>query len=110
MAMGLMAAYIRLLKTGEGTRVECNLYNAGIDLQCEALAAYLNAGHTRDRYRRDPHLATWFHEAPYGVYRVVDGFIAIPLNDPALLAEALKDDRLTELRNIDRYEKRDQYA
>ena len=34
--MGVLAAFVKLLKTGEGTRVESNLYNAGIDLQGEA--------------------------------------------------------------------------
>ena len=110
LAMGVLAAFVKLLKTGEGTRVESNLYNAGIDLQGEALAAYLNAGHTNDRYRRDPRLATWFHEAPYGVYRLVDGFLAIPLNDPNLLAKALSSDELAKLCQIDRYEQRDVYA
>jgi crotonobetainyl-CoA:carnitine CoA-transferase CaiB-like acyl-CoA transferase len=110
LAIGVLAAFVKLLKTGEGTRVESNLYNAGIDLQGEALAAYLNAGHTHDRYRRDPRLATWFHEAPYGVYQLVDGFLAIPLNDPHLLAKALNSDELAKLCEVDRYEQRDLYA
>jgi crotonobetainyl-CoA:carnitine CoA-transferase CaiB-like acyl-CoA transferase len=106
----VLAAFVKLLKTGEGTRVESNLYNAGIDLQGEALAAYLNAGHTNVRYRRDPRLATWFHEAPYGVYQLIDGFLAIPLNDPHLLAKALNSDELAKLCQVDRYEQRDVYA
>jgi crotonobetainyl-CoA:carnitine CoA-transferase CaiB-like acyl-CoA transferase len=110
LAIGVMAAYIKLLKTGEGTRVESSLYNAGLDLQAEALAAYINGRHTKEIYRRDSRLATWFHEAPYGVYRLADGFISLSLNDPSDLAQALEDERLTELREADRYEKRDAYA
>jgi crotonobetainyl-CoA:carnitine CoA-transferase CaiB-like acyl-CoA transferase len=110
LALGLLAAYVKLLRTGEGTRVESNLYNAALDLQVEPLTAYLNGGHTPERYRRDGHLATWFHEAPYGVYRLLDGFIAIPLNDPSNLAKALGSERLEKLQEIDRYESRDEYA
>jgi crotonobetainyl-CoA:carnitine CoA-transferase CaiB-like acyl-CoA transferase len=110
LALGLLAAYVRLLTTGEGTRVESNLYNAALDLQAEPLTAYLNGGHTRERYRRDSHLATWFHEAPYGVYRLKDGFVAVPLNDPSNLAEALGSEQLQALREIDRYERRNEYA
>jgi crotonobetainyl-CoA:carnitine CoA-transferase CaiB-like acyl-CoA transferase len=110
LALGLLAAYVKLLNTGQGTRVESNLYNAALDLQAEPLTAYLNGGHTPARYRRDTHLATWFHEAPYGVYRLQDGFIAIPLNDPSKLAKALESAHLEKLQAIDRYEHRDEYA
>jgi crotonobetainyl-CoA:carnitine CoA-transferase CaiB-like acyl-CoA transferase len=110
LALGLLAAYVKLLNTGQGTRVESNLYNAALDLQAEPLTAYLNGGHTPARYRRNTHLATWFHEAPYGVYRLQDGFIAIPLNDPSKLAKALGSAHLEKLQAIDRYEHRDEYA
>ena len=37
---------------------------------------------TQDAFRRDRNLATWYHEAPYGVYRIADGSPAVSLNDP----------------------------
>ena len=49
-------------------------------------------------------------EAPYGVYQLADGFLAIPLNDPNLLAKALSSDELAKLCQVDRYEQRDVYA
>jgi len=110
LALGLLGAYVNQLKTGKGVRVESNLYNAALDLQAEPLTAYLNGGHSRESYRRDPHLATWFHEAPYGVYQLKDGFVAIPLNDPGKLAEALESKSLQQLEQVDRYESRDDYA
>ncbi|MEO6958646.1 MAG: CoA transferase, partial [Burkholderiaceae bacterium] len=51
MAMAVIAAYVKKLTTGQGTRVESNLFNAGLDLQGEALVAYVNANVERERYR-----------------------------------------------------------
>jgi crotonobetainyl-CoA:carnitine CoA-transferase CaiB-like acyl-CoA transferase len=111
LAMAVIAAYVKKLTTGQGSRVESSLLNAGLDLQGEALIAYINAGVGRERYRRHKNLATWFHEAPYGVYRCSDDkFLAIGLNDPARLAQALDSAPLAELVDIDLYEDRDVYA
>lgn len=35
LAMGIAAAYVRKLTTGEGTRVEGSLFAAGFDIQTE---------------------------------------------------------------------------
>ncbi|HWL28493.1 MAG TPA: CaiB/BaiF CoA-transferase family protein [Burkholderiaceae bacterium] len=111
LAMAAIAAYVKKLTSGKGTRVESSLLNAGLDLQNEALMAYVNAGVGRERYRRHKNLATWFHEAPYGVYRCSDDrFLAIGLNDPARLAQALDSAALAELVDLDLYEDRDVYA
>ena len=110
LAMGIVAAYVRRLKRGKGTRVEASLFNAGIDLQMEPLTNYLSGAFGQEQFTRDKHLATWLHEAPYGVYRAKDAFVAISLNDPVQLAEALGDERLAELVGIDRYAERDRYA
>lgn len=111
LAMAVVAAYVRKLTSGQGARVESSLFNAGLDLQAEALAAYINAGVERGRYRRHPDLATWFHEAPYGVYRTRDDrFVVIGLNDPVHLAESLSSPRLKELADCNRYQDRDAYA
>jgi crotonobetainyl-CoA:carnitine CoA-transferase CaiB-like acyl-CoA transferase len=110
LAMGILGACVRRLRTGEGTRVEGSLFGAGIDLQTEPLTNYLSGGHGLDRMIRDRHLATWFHEAPYGVYACRDGHVALSLNDPKKLALALDDDGLMALSEVDRYDDRDRYA
>jgi crotonobetainyl-CoA:carnitine CoA-transferase CaiB-like acyl-CoA transferase len=109
-ALGILAAYARQQRTGEGCRVETSLYTAGIDLVCEALTHYASAGHGRAIVDRDPHLANWYNEAPYGVYPLVDCRIAISLNDPHELAAALNDEALALLASADRFERRDEYA
>jgi crotonobetainyl-CoA:carnitine CoA-transferase CaiB-like acyl-CoA transferase len=110
LAMGILGAYIKKLRTGRGTRVEASLLNAGLDLQTEPLTLYLSGRFERDKFRRNRNLATWFHEAPYGVYRCADCWLALSLNDPQKLAKALASPRLAEIAGIDRYDERDRYA
>lgn len=91
-AMGITAALFKKLKTSEGTRVESSLFNAGIDLQQEALVNYINGNNTPDILERDAHLATWFHEAPYGIYQTADArHIALSLNAMDALYRALDE-------------------
>jgi crotonobetainyl-CoA:carnitine CoA-transferase CaiB-like acyl-CoA transferase len=110
LAMGILGAYIKKLRTGRGTRVEASLLNAGLDLQTEPLTLYLSGGFGREKFRRNRNLATWFHEAPYGVYRCADCWLALSLNDPDKLAKALGSARLAEVAHVDRHDDRDRYA
>lgn len=109
-ALGLAGAYARWLKTGEGTRVESTLLGAGIDLQTESLVTYYASGHDRAILERDPRLGSWFHEAPYGIYRAADAHVAISMNDLGRLADALDCDALRALKDVNRYEQRDAIA
>jgi crotonobetainyl-CoA:carnitine CoA-transferase CaiB-like acyl-CoA transferase len=110
LALGILGAYVRKLATGQGTRVEASLLNAGLDLQTEPLTLYFTKPGRRADFERDPNLATWFHEAPYGVYRLADVFIALSLNDPLKLAAALDSERLRAIADLDPYEQRDRHA
>ena len=110
LAMGILGAYVKKLRTGRGTLVEASLLNAGLDLQTEPLTLYFSGGFDRDKFRRNRNLATWFHEAPYGVYRCADCWLALSLNDPQKLAQALRSAPLAAMAQIDRHDERDRYA
>lgn len=110
LAMGILGALVRRLREGRGTRVEASLINSAIDLQGEPLVNYFAAGKTREVLKRDKHLATWFHGAPYGVYPARDGHVVVSLCDATMLADALESDALRELVSSDRYAERDEYA
>jgi crotonobetainyl-CoA:carnitine CoA-transferase CaiB-like acyl-CoA transferase len=91
-ALGIVGALYKRLKTGAGTRVESSLFNAGIDLQQESITNYVNGRMTPAALRRDPHLATWFHEAPYGIYALADGrHLALSLNPLDVIDQALTE-------------------
>lgn len=110
LAMGILGAYVRRLQTGEGTLVESSLFAAGIDLQTEALTKYYAVQRNGSEFRRDRHVGSWYHDAPYGVYRLADAHLVLSMNDPAKLAAALDSAALRKLQNIDRYAERDRYA
>lgn len=97
LAMGIMAAYVRKITTGLGTRVESNLLNAGLDLQVESMAIYFSGKRTPKDFQRHHQLANWHLDAPYGVYKLADchavislgGDIeqfAVAIGSPALIA------------------------
>ncbi|MEC5293298.1 MULTISPECIES: CaiB/BaiF CoA transferase family protein [unclassified Aurantimonas] len=110
LALGITAAYARKLKTGKGTRIEGSLFNAALDLQAEALTKYLTRRPGREVLRRDAHVGSWYHNAPYGVYRLTDAFIVLSMNDPARLAAALDSEPLRAMQHLDLYEHRDEFA
>lgn len=110
MAMGILAALLKRQREGISTRVESSLLNAGIDLQGEPLVNYFAGNVSRDRLQRDESLATWFNEAPYGIYPAKDGDVAISLCTEQALADALESDALRALVGHDRYTERDRFA
>ena len=65
---------------------------------------------TQEILDREANLATWFHAAPYGVYKAKDGQIVISLCSDETLAEALESEELRELIGVDRYKERDRVA
>lgn len=110
LAMGILGAFVRRLQTGEGTRVEGSLLNAGLDLQTEPLTMYFSGGGTKDLFRRDPNLATWYHEAPYGVYRMADRFVAFSLGELGRLGRALGSEAIAALQGRDAAAERNELA
>ena len=110
LAMGILAAFARRLQTGNGTRVEANLFQAGVDLQTEALTKYYARTVGKDVMTRGPNVGSWYHDAPYGAYALTDCQIVLSMNDASRLAEALDSDRLRDLVDIDRYDERERYA
>lgn len=98
MAMAIVAAYVKKIGTGEGTRIESNLLNAGLDLQAESFAAYMSGKRTPERMRRDHRLASWFLPAPYGVFQLADCHAVISLGGEIdQFAQAIGNPSLMEL-------------
>lgn len=110
LAMGIVAAYVKKLTTGQGSLVESSLFAAGLDIQTEPLTVYLSQRPGKQVFEREEHLATWYHQAPYGIYQLLDAEIAMSVNDPKQVAELLNSDELRAIANIDRFEERDRYS
>lgn len=110
MALSIAGAYARWQATGQGTRVEASLFTAAIDLQNESIVTYHAGGFGEKSMPRDAHLATWYHEAPYGVYALKDAFVALSMTKVDVFAAALDDDRLRVLAGVDPFAERDRIA
>ena len=54
LAMGILGAYVRRLQTGQGTRIDANLLNAGLDLQTEPLTLYYSGAREPGRVPARP--------------------------------------------------------
>lgn len=91
-AFGVVAALQARERTGKGTLVESNLLNAALDLQIEPFTYYLNKGPLWPR--TNPPTGSRFHPAPYGIYRTLDGWIAVSLTPTEKLAAALSEPTL----------------
>ncbi|WOD13425.1 CaiB/BaiF CoA transferase family protein [Paraburkholderia kirstenboschensis] len=91
-AFGVVAALKARERTGKGTLVESNLLNAALDLQIEPFTYYLNKGPLWPR--TNPPTGSRFHPAPYGIYRTLDGWIAVSLTPTEKLAAALSQPTL----------------
>jgi crotonobetainyl-CoA:carnitine CoA-transferase CaiB-like acyl-CoA transferase len=110
LAMAIAGAYARWLQTGVGTRIETTLFGAAVDLQAESIVTYHASGLGPRGLRRDPHLATWFHEAPYGIYAIKDGFIALSITSLEALSAALENPALAAMVGCDAFAERDRIA
>lgn len=87
----LSALYYRE-KTGKGQEIRTNLLSSAIAFQMQDFFTMHNMG---TRFTRpESGIAHPGNPAPFGVYRTLDGFLAIAMNPFAKVAEALGDDSL----------------
>ncbi|GAX88564.1 CaiB/BaiF CoA transferase family protein [Effusibacillus lacus] len=105
-AFGIVAALFNREKTGKGCKVESNLLNAALDLQIEPLTYYLNKGPLWERSNTG--LGSRFHQAPYGIYKTLDGWIAISLTPIEKLAKAFHSNSLARYSEKDQMLKREE--
>jgi len=93
-AQAAMAGYIERRRTGKGRHFKVSLLAAALEIQIQEVSTYLTSGRAADRSAH-PFASTWM-EAPYGIYRTSDGFIAIAHAKLPTLAELFGDPRLQE--------------
>ncbi|KGT75600.1 hypothetical protein MA20_33265 [Bradyrhizobium japonicum] len=97
LANGILAALVRHARTGQGCRVEATLLGAAIDIQTEAIVAYLNSQHPPKSMRQEEYVSGWLMQAPYGIYPAADGHIALSRVTLAGLAEVLECPELAQI-------------
>ena len=73
MAMGLLAAVIGAMRTGEGRDVDVSLFDVALHQLSYPATWYLNRGHRTERLERSAHPST----VPCQVYRTADGWVMV---------------------------------
>lgn len=88
LAMGILGALHGREKSGKGQRLEVTMVEAALDLQAEPLLYHLNGAVVE---RPSVPLGSAFHEAPYGFYKLQDGYIVLSLSPIKSISTALGD-------------------
>ena len=87
-AAGILGALVKKGRTGEGGRVDVNLFSAALNLQAESLVCYFNGD--KPKCTQQPnHVGSWYHEAPYGIYQTADRYIGLSLGNLPLMLQAI---------------------
>ena len=73
MSMGLLAAIIGAMRTGEGRDVDVSLFDVALHQLSYPATWYLNEGHRTERLSRSAHPST----VPCQVYRTADGWVMV---------------------------------
>ena len=87
LVVAILAAVSHRQETGEGQRVEVDLFSCVTALQQQELTYFLSHGSIPERPTRN--LGAVFVTAPFGTYATADGHLVIAMTPCPVLAEAL---------------------
>lgn len=105
LAFGVMVGLFHKLRTGEGQRIDVNLFSTAIALQCQELTAYMNLD--KRWSRSEDGIASPWLSAPFGIYATLDGYIAISMNALSVMAELLQAPELAAIDEALAFSERD---
>lgn len=89
---GILAALLKRAKTGKGVLVEVSLLESVLDVQFEAITAFLNDGGQLPERGDVKGSAHAFLSAPYGIYQTKDDYISLAMGDLLFIGELLDVD------------------
>ena len=103
---GALAALLHRERTGEGQLVEVNMLDAAVSFQMQELSVFTIDGKAQQR-TSEPH-ANVYIRAPYGVFKTLDGYIALAFPPLAKLGELFGEPIFATMNDeVDCFEKRD---
>jgi crotonobetainyl-CoA:carnitine CoA-transferase CaiB-like acyl-CoA transferase len=88
LAFSAMTGLFHRQRTGEGQRIDVDLFSTAIALQCQELSAFMNM--TGGFERSAAGIGAAWLSAPFGIYRTSDGFLAIAMASLSVLADLLE--------------------
>ena len=87
LALSIVTALFCRERSGVGQKLEVSLFNTALAIQCQELLAYFNLP-TKGARSEAGIGAPWL-SAPFGIYAVADGYVAISMNPLPVVGEAL---------------------
>ena len=88
LAQGILASLYKKVQTGEGGYIHVSLLESILDIQFEVFTTYLNDGHKLP-VRSAVNNANAYIDAPYGIYKTADGYIAIAMVSIPILGKLI---------------------
>jgi len=88
LTQGILAALYRRGLDGEGGLVQVSMLESILDFQFEALTCFFNDGRQLPVRSRISN-GNAYVPAPYGIYKTVDGYLSLAMNDVPLLGRLL---------------------
>ncbi len=89
LTQGILAALLKRARTQQGALVEVSLLESVLDMQFEMLTTHVNDGRKlpqRSTVRGAGHA---YLSAPYGLYKTLDGYLALAMGNVAHIAETI---------------------
>ena len=99
-AVGVLAALTHRAATGEGQKIEVDLFSCTVALQQQELTYFF--GHGELPPRPVENLGSVWSTAPFGIYKTSNGSIAIAMTPCPILAEALDLSFLAQFDTLDK--------
>lgn len=93
--IGIISALLGRSKNMDVGSVEVSMLDAAIAVQCQEISANINLQQKFER--SESGLGAPWNDAPYGVYRAKDGYVAIAMADLSLLGQILLVPALAEI-------------
>lgn len=109
LAQAILVALLAKERQGIGQYVGVDLLSSTIGALCQEATAHLNITELEFKRSASGIGRTWL-DAPFGVYRVADGFIAVAMASIEVLGDVLGSEELQSMARSDQFADRDEIA